>query len=190
MHFHLPYFALRQSKAPLKDRRGLRGHGILPTGSLSLNMPEYLYEAQTSLLITGTNEWLWTAYCCTETYFGSENTKQYYLENGLDAPSGGDRPTSIPVWNPREYFLSILCRRFKQVTKEWINLVETLEKRLGAQVSTKPVCSLSSRAYIPIRKPVYLKDNRVKQASLTTPFSPERGNTRPLLISFAFSSTV
>ena len=107
-------------------------------------MPEYLYEAQISLLVTGVDEWYWTAYCCTEVYFSSEEKMQYYHDHGLDAPSGGERPAHSPVWNPREYFLFILSRRFRQVTKEYQNLVVALEERLEMQVSKHPAEMLAS----------------------------------------------
>ena len=88
------------------------------------------------MVVIGYDEWHWTAYCCADTYFGSEETIQLYHERGLDAPSGGARPTHYPVWNPREYFLFILSRRTKQVTKEWGNVVNTLEDRLRYYVRT------------------------------------------------------
>lgn len=94
-----------------------------------------LYEAQVSVLVTGVDEWFWTAYCCAETYFGSEEPVNYYYENHLDAPSGGEISSQLPVWNPREYFLSILSRRLKQVTKEWSNVVEAVEQCLKGYVS-------------------------------------------------------
>ena len=87
------------------------------------------------MLVTGFDEWFWTAYCCAETYFGSEESIQYYTDNQLDALTGGEKSMLYPVWNPREYFLSILSRRLKQVTKEWSNVVETLQDRLRLHVS-------------------------------------------------------
>ena len=95
---------------------------------------EYLYEAQISLLITGVDEWFWTTYFCAETHFGSEESIQYYHENKLDALTGGEKSLLYPVWNPREYYLSILSRRLKQVTKEWSTVVESLEDRLRIHV--------------------------------------------------------
>lgn len=87
------------------------------------------------MLVTGVDEWFWTAYFCAETHFGSEESIQYYHENQLDALTGGEKSMLFPVWNPREYFLSILSRRLKQATKEWSNVVETLQDRLRLHVS-------------------------------------------------------
>ena len=99
------------------------------------NVTEHLYEAQISVVIIGVDEWAWTSYCCTETYFGSEESVQFYHSRGLDASSGGAKPTHYPVWNPREYFLFVLSLQVNQITKEWSNIVTTLEERLQPYVS-------------------------------------------------------
>ncbi len=136
MEFHLPYFALRRNKAPTLDPRGLRRSGPFVRVQESLKGYEQIHEAQISLLVVGIDEWYWTAYFCVDKYFGSEETPQFYLDNQLDAPIGGTgRSTIFPVWNPREYFLIILSRRTRQITREWSSIVVTLEERLGSHVS-------------------------------------------------------
>ena len=132
LEFHVPYYALRQDNALQADPRGLRRSGYFIPNLEGPQSPEYLYEAQLSLLVTGVDEWFWTAYCCAETYFGSGESIQYYSDNQLDALTGGEKSMLYPVWNPREYFLS---RRLKQATKEWSNVVETLQDRLRLHVS-------------------------------------------------------
>lgn len=137
MEFHLPYYALRQYNIPRKDPRGLRHCGRFVTGQSRSSVNEYLYEAQISMLVSGIDEWFWTAYCCTDTYFGSEETLQSYHESGNDAAVGGaERPGWFPVWNPRGYFLLVLSRRFRQITKEWSVVIRTLEDRLQVHVCT------------------------------------------------------
>ena len=134
MEFHLPYYALRRSPLARNDERGLRRSGkFIPIRS-DAGDPEYLYEAQISVLIVGIDEWFWTAYCCTETHFSSEESIQFYKERGLDAPTGGAKPTHYPVWNPRDYWLLLLSLRLRQTTKEWANVVNTLDKRLQYHV--------------------------------------------------------
>ncbi|KAL8723308.1 MAG: hypothetical protein Q9225_000360 [Loekoesia sp. 1 TL-2023] len=133
LEFHLPYYALRQHDVKIQDQRRLRRCGRFVSSRLPLNSPEYLYEAQISVVIVGLDEWVWTAYCCTETYFGSEETIEFYHERGLDAPLGGARPTHYPIWNPREYFLLVFTSRMNQITKEWSNLVIALEERFQYQ---------------------------------------------------------
>ena len=112
------------------DARGLRRCADFIPNRGAPGVSEHLYEAQISVLVTGIDERFWTAYCFTETHFGSEETAQYYYENGLDAPTGGEKSTDYPIWNPREYFLLVLSCRMKQTTKEWSNVVIALESRL------------------------------------------------------------
>jgi hypothetical protein len=134
LEFHLPYYALRQGSVRQIDPRGLRRCADFIPDRLSPDASEYLYEAQISVVVTGIDEWFWTAYCCTDTHFGSEESVQYYHENGLDAPTGGEKSTDYPIWNPREYFLVVLSCRVKQTTKEWGNVINTLETRLKYHV--------------------------------------------------------
>ena len=135
MEFHFPYYALRQYDTPRNDPRGLRRCGRFVNSQSRPSGKEYLYEAQISVLIRGIDEWFWTAYCCTDTYFGSEENLQSYYESGNDAAIGGvERPGWFPVWNPREYFLFVLSRRFRQITKEWSVVVRALEDRLQVHV--------------------------------------------------------
>lgn len=136
MEFHFPYYALRESTSLLGDSRGLRRSNEFPGKGMSSRGKEYLCEAQISVLVTGLDEWFWTVYCCVDTYFGSEETIQYYHDEHLDAPSGGERFARYPVWNPRGYFLHILSRRFRQATKEWAIVVRALEDRLKFQVNS------------------------------------------------------
>ena len=136
----MPYYALRQSIEPAKDTRGLRNCGTLPANISDPLKPEYLYEAQISVMVTGIDEWFWTAYCCVDTYFGSEDGVEFYHDSTLDATTGGERLVSQPVWNPREYFLYILSRRFRQATKEWMVVVAAVGSRLQAYVSTTHEC--------------------------------------------------
>lgn len=101
MEFHLPYYALRQSKAPHLDARRLRGWSQFnPPGTLRQG-PEYLYEAQISVIVTGLDEWFWTTYYCVDTFFGSEESIKFYHERGLDAPTGGLKLAHYPEWNLR-----------------------------------------------------------------------------------------
>ncbi len=62
----------------------------------------------------------------------------YYYEYDLDAPTGGEKSTNYPIWNPREYFLLILSCRVRQITKEWSNIMDALEDRLRYHV--KHIC--------------------------------------------------
>ncbi|MCJ1291921.1 hypothetical protein MMC34_003470 [Xylographa carneopallida] len=87
-------------------------------------------------MVTGIDEWFWTAHCCVDTYFGSEQGVEAYHDSTLDAPTGGERLISQPAWNPREYFLYILSRRFRQTMKEWRITVNVIEGRLQIHEAT------------------------------------------------------
>ena len=134
LEFHLPYYVLRQHDGAKDDPRRLRRCGTFISDQITLSTCEFLYEAQISFVIVGIDEWVWTAYCCTERYFGSEESIDFYYERSLDAPTGGTKPRHFPLWNPREYYLFILSLRIQQVTKEWSNLVQALEERLRFHV--------------------------------------------------------
>ncbi len=95
----------------------------------------FYYDAQTSLLITGVDEWNWTAYCCVDTFFDNEQDPVWYLQTEYDGPSGGSRAQSQPAWNPREYFLIVFSRRLRQVSREWKNITDVLNARLDTFVS-------------------------------------------------------
>lgn len=95
----------------------------------------FYYEAQTSFLITGIDEWHWTAYCCADTFFDSERTPDWYSRNQDDGPIGGNRNEFQPVWNPREYVLIVFSRRLSQVSREWKNITDVLNSRLNTYVS-------------------------------------------------------
>ena len=169
MEFHLPYYALRQSAIPYRDSRPLRRCGRFIT-TRNTGLPEYLYEAQISVIVTGFDEWFWTAYCCTDTYFGSEKNIHFYHDggpSGYDAPGGGDRPNHDPIWNPREYFLNVLSRRFRQITKEWSIVVYTIEDRLQFHVSYPFTQSFAYFFWLLLSRPCHAE--RTIQGSLFKP---------------------
>ncbi|KAL9040715.1 MAG: hypothetical protein Q9214_004374 [Letrouitia sp. 1 TL-2023] len=130
MEFHLPYYALRQSQHQQIDPRGLRRSGRFIPKRSTQGLQDWFYEAQISILVTGIDEWFWTAYCFVDTYFGSEETVENYYDRGLDALTGGQKSLHYPVWNPRGYFLQLLSFRLEQATKEWSNVVDALDDRL------------------------------------------------------------
>jgi hypothetical protein len=136
MEFHLPYMALRREK--VADPREVRKSYDMP---LTIEMEtdpttndSFYHQAQISFLLTGVDEWHWTAYCCVDRFFGSEKDLDWYVSRQFDGPPAGGRAEFLPLWNPREYFLFVCARRFSQVTKEWSNAVLKLESRLDEYV--------------------------------------------------------
>lgn len=106
---------------------------------------DYIYEARTSLMITGLDDWFWTAYCFADIKFkGSEHRES--IENYAN-PAGPLKPPNSriptrdpiscgkmeadrPIWNPRQYFLHILSIRMEQVKQEWDNSVFLLLRHI------------------------------------------------------------
>ena len=139
MEFHLSYCALRTGKSSW-DNRGLRGAQSMvpfyiepPEPSQPPHEQLFYHDVQISFLMTGVDEWYWTAYCCVDTLSEDTENPQTYDDIGADGPSGGARQ-GYPVWNPREYFLLVLSRRWKQVTREWETMIEELLARLDTYV--------------------------------------------------------
>ena len=186
LEFHLSYYALRSHTCKVQDSRELRRSGPLFPDS---NPNEFLHEAQISFVIIGLDEWVWTAYCLTETYFGSEESIEYYYRRGYDAPSGGAKPMHYPIWNPREYFLFILASRIRQSRQEWFNAVRTLEARIQYHVKLKTPHTHGCRPLTVGRKKVYLVRAAEDLPCLTMPISLVRETILALLISYAFSIT-
>ncbi|KAF1962112.1 hypothetical protein CC80DRAFT_487649 [Byssothecium circinans] len=130
LEFHIPYLALRQ--APKKiDSRGLRKAYKLPLPRPK-DKEAYFYEAQTSFVLTGVDERLYTAICLADTFFGSEEQRGSYTDptSPLDAPSGGGHWLNNPIWNPRQYLLKVLAKRISQTRGEWMDLIDQFVARL------------------------------------------------------------
>ena len=104
--------------------------------------PEFVHEGQISILVSGYDEWFWRAYCFVDTHFESRESTTEYLDSQRDAPSGGVLWSETPIWNPRQYFLTVLAIRFRWITKEWASIAEKLNRRLRKYVGC-PLFGLS-----------------------------------------------
>jgi len=85
-----------------------------------------IYDAQLSVLVTGLDDWFWTAYSFVDTYFkGSSHSEgvEHYYENVTDPHSCGTHPPDRPFWLPRDQFLMMLACRIDQIKQEWNNAV-------------------------------------------------------------------
>ena len=98
------------------------------------------HDAQISVLLTGVDEWYWTTYCIVDTFSNESENADTYFNMNCDGPSGGGRDEHFPEWNPREYFLLVLSRRFNQVAHEWDSTIQELINRLDTYVilSSRP----------------------------------------------------
>jgi hypothetical protein len=101
-----------------------------------------LYEAQTSVVVTGTDNWVWTAYGIVDTYFGSkESVQRYHKQNGPSAqvdPLAAGQIPAIPsislIWTPREYFSKIVAIRMNEARRAWREIIYEVESSVKQYV--------------------------------------------------------
>jgi hypothetical protein len=145
MAFHLPYYAWRESLTARKDyRRDGHGRSLRRHQDVSFldwrnnGTTSFLYEAQISCLVAGTDETRWTAYLFVDNYFDDEDGKETvscYHEDSLgeggmlmDPLTFGTCAIDKPVWNPRSYLLMLFRVRLNQILREWQKLVTKLKE--------------------------------------------------------------
>ncbi|PSS22711.1 hypothetical protein M430DRAFT_16661 [Amorphotheca resinae ATCC 22711] len=142
MEFHISYFALRASSP--KDPSRIIGNINPPRqwtdlSFLKIQPPksqdqrEYgMHEAQISVVICGSDNWRWAGYAFIDTSFEGEDLGDgiFSYEDVHEDPiaSNSELHANLPIWDPREYFLTILEIRMTQVRKELEYLVRTVER--------------------------------------------------------------
>jgi hypothetical protein len=118
----------------------IRGHSSLSSDDI----PEYIYESQISVMVSGIDNWVWTAYCFVDVYFKgdthTEKVEHYSSDaiNRMDPHSCGKHAADRPVWDPRKYFLRALSARVEQVREEWENSVSLLMFQIDPYVRGSP----------------------------------------------------
>ncbi|KAF2739823.1 hypothetical protein EJ04DRAFT_425947 [Polyplosphaeria fusca] len=146
LEFHIPYYAVRSGPTVLDRRKlgskPLRTYDELPLKSFSSDGETlYFYQAQTSSLCLGPDEWFWTEYFLVDTYFGSERGLHKYFDDckygeGFDPPLGGQGKLTNARYDPREYWLMKVNRRMAQATREWFALVDAFDERMKSYRNT------------------------------------------------------
>ncbi|OCK76055.1 hypothetical protein K432DRAFT_307225 [Lepidopterella palustris CBS 459.81] len=146
--FQLPYFALRTS-SPRTNRSQETVNSKSPRKWTDLsflkirtskpqNERKYgIFDAQISIVICGSDELRWVAYAFADTEFDNENLEDgdFSYEGPHEDPiASNGRLANDPLWNPREYFLTICNVRMVQVLKEWQYLVRILERSITEYV--------------------------------------------------------
>ncbi|KZL72472.1 transcription factor sef1, partial [Colletotrichum tofieldiae] len=158
LEFHIPYYVWGEETDIRRDiRKQPNGNPWRASTDLSflLNSKSSgvdgsptgcLYEAQTSLVVTGPNSSIWTACLLTDTYFrdqmdiNDEELLSYHdaarVNDGLyyDPLTSGDHDANIPVWNPREYYCLVLMVRIKRIKEEWVKILYHLKNRIDEYV--------------------------------------------------------
>jgi hypothetical protein len=144
---------LKQSKELVRDCRKrfdgtpLRQSWALPFLSrpTSLSSSEgtfyCLYEAQTSVAITGIDHSVWTAYGFFDSYFESRESIDAYNQwksrssrLRLDPLAADQISTINTIWTPREYFFKVFEIRISEVRRQWHAISEKIEEELNQYV--------------------------------------------------------
>lgn len=151
----MPFFALRRhSQVPRDSRKRPDGSPCrrsielsFLTGSVSSTdgspTSYWLHEVQTSFLVVGNNNTVWTAYLFTDTYHDGGSAKsnhddlssyqQRSNEDELfyDPLTMGHHDANIPIWDPREYFCLIVRIRLGLIKEEWAYILVFLTGKIG-----------------------------------------------------------
>src|SRR6201999_3345192 len=132
MAFHLPHFAWRPSLR--RDHRLCGEEPLRQTRDVSFldwknaERSGYLHEVQTSFVLAGWNDYLWTSYCFDDVYFEAWKDREFLFSGRKGILTPGNRTDPIrrgrPIaddafQNPREYFLAVLRIRVMHVRNEW-----------------------------------------------------------------------
>ncbi len=159
MEFHLPFYVWKVTDKPNHDSREgatdkARLRKSIDLSFLDINGKHkggevaWLHQAQVSCLVMGPNNTNWTALCCADTYFDGDDgddsveSVQVQKEAGYygDPLLRGHWDADKPIWDPRQYFLILLCTRINQVLIEWNELVTKIKEKIEQHVSLLP-CS-------------------------------------------------
>ena len=180
--FHLPYYAFRSSKSPRVDHRQCTDGEVLRHSlDVSFLRPResetsglFLYEAQISCVVAGTDDWRWVAYCFVDTYFDSEKIARRSIRHQegalpigvrLDPLRNGKLIEDEHYQDPREYFLAVLTVRLEQILGEWNLIVEKLQQAVRKY---DQVCActfqtlLSSPAFLDVLRGAALRISSVR----------------------------
>ncbi|PMD14241.1 hypothetical protein NA56DRAFT_664794 [Hyaloscypha hepaticicola] len=169
LEFHIPYFIPKRSGHSITDfRKTADGQPLrrswelpVPLRPMITSTPAvgqvWLCENQTSIVVTGIDHWVWTAYGIVDTYIGSKESLMHYDEQSdqsgqVDPLSKGQlhaHPLTL-IWTPREYFLAIVAIRMNEALRAWretINVVEDIVKQARTNhVISKPSDDASRQA--------------------------------------------
>ena len=161
--FHLPYYVWRGSQKACEDhRRDTNASPLRQSQDVSFlnwkssGSPGFLYEAQISFVVAGSDEWRWVAYCFVDTYFDTaeeaKETVLSYHEDSLVAEGMRADPLTFgvanaddPIQNPKKYFLRVFQIRINQVKREWQNVVAKVQQSIREYVQVRSLFFLTSR---------------------------------------------
>jgi hypothetical protein len=160
--FHLPYYVWRGTQTANEDhRRDANANPLRQSRDVSFlnwnspGSPGFLYEAQISCVVAGSDEWVWAAYCFVDTYFDAgddarETVQSYYNDSlgdygaRMDPLTFGVIDADKSIQNPRTYFLTVFRIRIKQVKREWQQVVAKVQHSVREYEQVRFLCFLTS----------------------------------------------
>lgn len=159
----MPYFALRENAINPETLRARTGPSALrkykdlsflktPSTHGQDNDTFGIHEAQVSIVVHGTDQTRWVTYAFSDTEF--QNLYHYDDEEDDDddndeedqeghmgvkpdpilSDQGSDVDAGTSINDPREYFLTAVDSRMKQILGEWTRLVRRIEKNFEQHV--------------------------------------------------------
>jgi hypothetical protein len=150
--FHIPFYAWRVSDKAREDHRlDANASRLRQSRDVSFlnwkgsRSTDFLYEAQISCLVAGSDESRWVAYGFVDTYFddadeAKETVEEYhedFVKDGglhVDPLTFGVMDAEKAIPTPREYFLFIFQIRIAQVKREWEQVVAKIQESVREYV--------------------------------------------------------
>lgn len=98
-----------------------------------------LYDAHVSLTLCGSDHTRWVCYAFADTTFHTEDHNEDNEDEIEEDPIASDSENyglraDTPIWDPREYFLTTVNYRMRQILEEWACLVREVERRIEKHV--------------------------------------------------------
>ncbi len=151
MHMHLPFFALRHEKKLRLDHR-TKANGIIFKRSRSLQFSQdhqqtpkesyrllNLYEGQISIVVTGIDDWRWSAWGFIDTFFDRSESARNYDDISqpyrVDPLLRGQLRRSHEQ-DPRRYFLDVCRTQAERVEEEWNAIFQVVKETVELQYVT------------------------------------------------------
>jgi hypothetical protein len=150
LDLHLPFLLLRKSMPPeepvgkvnTKPQRRWTDLSFLKIDTSSLQEQEPkevwgIYEAQTSCVVTGSDDWRWVGYGFVDTEIDGFLTDLSKDDLSFDQIAAGKLEANIPIWKPRDYWLKVFEIRIEQVRQEWEYLIHKVELSVNQYVRSQ-----------------------------------------------------
>jgi hypothetical protein len=140
---HLPFFILDKSPLP---KESLEKAYVKPQRQwtdlsfLKLDICESqgevwgIQEAQISFVVTGTDNWRWTAYGFVDTEIDGFLADSTFDDLSCDQIAAQALEANFQIWDPRDYWVRVFEIRVGYVGKQWLYLIPKLEHSINEYV--------------------------------------------------------